>query len=175
MLNKHQPNDIRKRNKNICGKKHRKNENSRLVSFFMSTHFNLFLLISFSFNFFVAIVTYFSYFFFFVLILTYVVSYISSIKLLDLSNLNPSTQQSASIQEAELRSMRLLSDLAAHEIMLRCDAALLDLIPPPPPALPRLALIPAPPNRPARRPPRPEPVVEPEGADFAVEQPEVKP
>lgn len=126
-------------------KKHRKN-NSRLVSFFMSTHFNLFLLISFSFNFFVAIVTYVSYFFFFVLILIYVVSYISSIKLLDLSNLNSSTQQSASIREGGLRSMRLLSDLAAHEVMPRCDAALLDLIPPPPPALPRLALVPAPPN-----------------------------
>ena len=78
MLNKHQPNGTRK----------------RFGVFFpfysiqlISTYFYLFLLI---------FLTIFTHFYLFLLMFTYVISYISSIKLLDLPNLNSSTKQSAS-------------------------------------------------------------------------------
>ena len=65
-----------------------------------STYFYLFLLILF----FLAIFT----FFLFLLIFTFVISYISSIKLLDLPNLNSSTQQSASMKYVNICAIQWL-------------------------------------------------------------------
>ena len=69
-----------------------------------STYFYLFLLIFTYFDFFLAIFTCFI----FLLISTFVLSYISSIKLLDLPNLNSSTQQSASMKYVNICAIQWL-------------------------------------------------------------------
>ena len=91
MLNKHQPDGTRKRFGVLF----------HVYSIqLISTYFYLFFL----FWLFLAIFT----FFLFLLIFSFVISYINSIELLDLPNLNSSTQQSASMKYVNICAIQWL-------------------------------------------------------------------
>ena len=65
-----------------------------------------------------------------------------------------------SICEGQLRSMRLLGEFSLQDVLPLCDDGLLNMFPPPPPALPQPQqpqAVPPRPNRLAPRPPRQQP------------------